>query len=121
MKNYVVETYERYKEEDRLTTNNARKIEFITTTRIFDELFDNKMKVLDCAAGTGAYSFYLANKGFDVTATDITPRHIDYINQRLKSKEYKMRTAVLDATDMSIFEDESFDVVLNMGPLSPNY
>ena len=30
--NYVVESYENYKEEDRLTTNNARKIEFITTT-----------------------------------------------------------------------------------------
>lgn len=27
-----------------------------------------------------------------------------------------MKTAILDATDMSIFEDESFDVVLNMGP-----
>ena len=27
-----------------------------------------------------------------------------------------METAVLDATDMGIFEDESFDVVLNMGP-----
>lgn len=27
-----------------------------------------------------------------------------------------METAVLDATDMSMFADESFDVVLNMGP-----
>ncbi|WP_312370675.1 hypothetical protein [Lachnoclostridium sp.] len=37
MKNIIVDCYENYKEEDRLTTNNARKIEFITTTRIFDE------------------------------------------------------------------------------------
>lgn len=27
-----------------------------------------------------------------------------------------VHTAVLDATDMSVFEDETFDVVLNMGP-----
>lgn len=27
-----------------------------------------------------------------------------------------MNTAILDATDMSMFEDNSFDVVLNMGP-----
>ena len=27
-----------------------------------------------------------------------------------------MHTAVLDATDMSMFADESFDVVFNMGP-----
>ena len=116
MKNYVVDTYENYKEENRLTTNNARKIEFITTTRVFDEMITSKCKILDCAAGTGIYAFWLADKGHDVTATDITPRHIDIINQNLATTNYSMRTAVLDATDMSLFEDETFDVVLNMGP-----
>jgi len=116
MKNYVVDSYENYKEENRLTTNNARKIEFITTTRIMDELISANSKILDCAAGTGVYAFYLADKGHEVTATDITPRHIEVINNTLKDKSYKMNTAVLDATDMSMFEDESFDVVLNMGP-----
>ena len=116
MKNYVVDTYENYKEENRLTTNNARKIEFITTTRVFDEMITSKCKILDCAAGTGIYAFWLADKGHDVTATDITPRYIDIINQNLATTNYSMRTAVLDATDMSLFEDETFDVVLNMGP-----
>ena len=113
--NYVVESYENYREEDRLTTNNARKIEFITTTRILNEILGENLKILDCAAGTGIYSFYLADRGYNVTATDITPRHIEIINNELKSKSYKMDTAVLDATDMSIFPDNSFDVVLNMG------
>ena len=81
-----------------------------------DEIIKAKSHILDCAAGTGIYSFYLASKGHQVTATDITPRHIDYINEQLKDKEYQMKTAVLDATDMSMFADESFDVVLNMGP-----
>lgn len=85
--NYVVESYENYKEENRLTTNNARRIEFITTTRILEEVISDKSKILDCAAGTGIYSFWLADKGHDVTATD-----------------------------MSCFADDSFDVVLNMGP-----
>lgn len=116
MKNHVIENYENYKEENRLTTNNARKIEFITTTRIMDELIPINSKILDCAAGTGVYAFELAEKGHEVMATDITPRHIEVINNTLKDKTYKMNTAVLDATDMSMFEDESFDVVLNMGP-----
>ena len=34
MKKYVVESYENYKEEDRLSTNNARRIEFLTTVRV---------------------------------------------------------------------------------------
>jgi len=114
--NDVVATYENYREEKRLTTNNARKIEFITTTRIFDEIFDKKLKILDCAAGTGIYAFYLAEKGHEVIASDITPRHISYINEQLKNKEYKIETSIQDATNLSKFESESFDVVLNMGP-----
>lgn len=116
MKNYVVESYENYKEENRLTTNNARRIEFITTTKILGEHIKSNSKILDCAAGTGIYAFWLADKGHDVTATDITPRHIDIINKKLAVTNYFMETAVLDATDMSVFDDETFDVVLNMGP-----
>ena len=101
--NYVVESYENYKEEDRLTTNNARKIEFITTTRVLDEVIDAESKILDCAAGTGVYAFWIADKEPDVTATYITPRHIDIINQTI-------------ATDMSCFEYDTFDFVLNMVP-----
>lgn len=115
-KNYVVDSYEKYREENRLTTNNARKIEFITTAKILDEYLDKKCKVLDCAAGTGIYAFYLADKGHEVTATDITPRHIDIINEEKAKRHFQIETAVLDATDMSVFEDNSFDVVLNMGP-----
>lgn len=40
MKNHVIESYENYCEEDRLSTNNARKIEFLTTIRIPDELLN---------------------------------------------------------------------------------
>ena len=85
--NYVVDSYENYKEENRLTTNNARKIEFVTTTRVLDEIIGTNSKILDCAAGTGIYAFWFADKGHDVTATD-----------------------------MSCFADDSFDIVLNMGP-----
>ena len=74
--NYVVDSYENYKEENRLTTNNARRIEFVTTTRVLDEIIGTNSKILDCAAGTGIYAFWFADKGHDVTATDITPRHI---------------------------------------------
>lgn len=115
--NYVVESYQNYKEENRLTTNNARKIEFITTARVLSEILPANGKVLDCAAGTGIYAFYFADKGYDVTALDITPRHIDIINEQLKDKDYNMITGVNDATNLSQFEDESFDIVLCMGPI----
>ena len=116
MSNEVINYYENYREEDRITTNNARRIEFLTTIKKFDDLLKGSLNILDCAAGTGAYAFYLADKGHKLTATDITPRHIKIINAQLESKPYSMKTKVLDATDMSCFQDEMFDVVLNMGP-----
>lgn len=91
--NYVVDSYENYKEENRLTTNNARRIEFVTTTRVLDEIIVTNSKILDCAAGTGIYAFWFADKGHDVTATDITPRHIDIINRTLTNKNYHMNTS----------------------------
>lgn len=117
MKNYVVDNYENYREEDRLTTNNARKIEFITTTRILNELLEKNMKVLDCAAGAGIYAFYLAERGYQVTATDITPRHVDIINSVLKEKDYHMQTAVLDATDDEYLDATLADKIIKTGIL----
>ncbi len=116
MKNYVVENYENYREEERLTSNQARKIEFLTTVRILEEHLKEGCKILDCAAGTGIYAFFFAKKGYEVTATDITPRHIKLINQELKKGEVSMQTAILDTVNLSVYKDETFDVVLNMGP-----
>ena len=47
MKQHIIESYENSLEETRLTTNNARRIEFLNTTRILDELLDGKKKILD--------------------------------------------------------------------------
>ena len=115
--NHVIESYQNYKEENRLTTRKARRIEFITSVRAMNELLPKNGKKLDCAAGTGIYSFYYANKGYEVTALDITPRHIDYIKCKLQDTDYNITADINDATDLSRFNDNSFDVVLCMGPM----
>ncbi|MDE6005745.1 MAG: class I SAM-dependent methyltransferase [Oscillospiraceae bacterium] len=115
--NEVVKYYENYREEDRLSTNNARKIELVTTIKMLDALIEKKSAILDCASGTGVYAFYFAEQGHQVTATDITPRHVAYMREKLKHKPYYINTQVLDATDMSCFSDETFDIVLNMGAM----
>ena len=40
MSEEVVNYYQNYREEDRITTNNARRIEFLTTIHKFDELLN---------------------------------------------------------------------------------
>lgn len=115
--NYVAESYEKYKEEDRLTTNNARKIEFLTTVRAFHEHFPETGKLLDCAAGAGIYSFYFDDRGYDATALDLTPRHIKLIGERIQATNSSMKAAVNDACNLSRYDDNTFDVVLCMGPI----
>jgi len=115
--NAVVDSYENYNEESRLTTDNARKVEFITTVRVIDGLLPQNAKILDCAAGTGIYSFYLAERGYDMTALDITPRHVELMKKELEGKPYAMDIALNDARYLGTFSDASFDAVLCMGPL----
>lgn len=112
----IIESYENYREEDRLTTNNARRVEFITSLRAIKEAIPSKAKILDVGAGTGVYAFELAKEGHDVTASDITPRHVEVMKQKAASCDFAIKVQQGDATNLSQFEDGSFDVVLCMGP-----
>ena len=112
---HVVKSYSDYREEDRFSTDNARKVEFLTSIRAVEENINPQANILDPAAGTGAYAFYLNDKGHSVTALDITPRHIELINENKGNRDIK--AFVNDARDLSMFEDNSFDAVLCMGPL----
>lgn len=117
--NEVVKFYDKYDEDSRLTTNNARKIEFTVTTTVLNQHIKNHNKILELGAGTGVYSFYYADKGQDVVATDITPKHVDIIKQKLSERKnnIKLATEVIDATNLCNYESESFDIVLCLGPM----
>ena len=101
-------------EKKRLKKDKYHSIEYLTTVRYFDMVLPKKGKVLDCCAGGGAYSFYLADRGYSVTATDLSPKNIEIIKANKKSSKLD-NVMQLNALDMSCFEDSSFDVVLCMG------
>ena len=91
-------------------------MEYLTTIRYFDRLFKPGSRVLDACAGTGRYSFYLAEKGHFVTACDLVEHNVNII--KLKPNADKLTDiAVCDVLDLSRFEDKYFDVVLCMGAL----
>lgn len=115
--NHIIETYANYKEEDRLESSKARRVEYLTTMKALKEVIPTHSKILDSAAGTGIYAFELAKAGHLVTALDLTPRHVDRMKEDLKNYEFDMAIGLNDATDLSAYADESFDVVLCMGPL----
>ncbi|MDF2791718.1 MAG: Methyltransferase type 11, partial [Neobacillus sp.] len=112
--------YESSDEDSRLTTDNARRIEFLLTTRVLDNYIKPNQNILELGAGTGVYSFYYAENMFNVVATDITPKHIAQINQKLIHKDspkLNLEAKIVDATNLMEFDSDSFDVVLCLGPM----
>lgn len=62
-------------------------------------------KVLDVGAGTGRLAVFLANRGADVTALDISGKMLEMI----KRKHKKIVTKIGDAENLP-FKDNSFDI-----------
>lgn len=114
----IVNFYNKYDEDVRLQSNNARRLEFVTTTTYLNKIMKPSDRILEVGAGTGVYSFYYAGRGHEVTATDITPKHVSIIEAKIKeSTPIRMNTRVADATDLCDFADETFDAVLCLGPM----
>ncbi|NLZ95600.1 MAG: class I SAM-dependent methyltransferase, partial [Bacteroidales bacterium] len=57
-----------------------------------------------------------ASKGYDVTAVELTDANIAAFQKKITS-DMKIDLRQGNALDLSMFSDESFDVVLLMGPL----
>ena len=116
MQNKIKIFYENYDEDGRLFRDKAHLPEYLTTIRYFDRLFPRNSRVLDACAGTGRYSFYLADRGHIVTACDLVEHNIDIIKSNPKAENLS-NILQCNVLDMPRFEDSSFDVVLCMGAM----
>lgn len=65
------------------------------------------------------YSFYYAKRGNEVVSTDITPKHVEIIKEKLSkvSNTIKLQAEVANVIDLKQYDSESFDVVLCLGPM----
>lgn len=116
--NSILKYYEEYDEDKRLFKSNVNKLEFITTIEKLNSIIKSGDKIIELGAGTGNYSFYYNDKGHEVVALDIVPKHVEIIEQKIKEKNSeKIKTYLGSAIDLSEFSDESFDVVLCLGPM----
>ncbi len=110
----VVAHYESSLEEDRLSAGLAA-LELLRTQELLRRhLPAPPAQVLDVGGGTGVHADWLLADGYGVHLLDITPRHVD---QALRvSGDRGLTAEVGDARRLS-FPDDSFDVVLVLGPL----
>ncbi|WP_158540682.1 class I SAM-dependent methyltransferase [Romboutsia weinsteinii] len=114
-KEQVNSYYKDYDEENRLIKDNSHSIEFITTTHYLNKYIDKESKILELGAATGRYSFYYSKNGCSVTAVELCDKHIEIMREKTTNNEIEIIHG--DALDLSEFSDDSFDVVLCLGPI----
>lgn len=112
----VQKTYELFNEDTRLNHSKAARVEFLTTVRYIEEYLKPGGKILDIGAGAGEYSLYFARKGYDVSALELSENNIKAFRKKISPEDH-IHLIQGNAMDLSCYEDDSFDVVLMLGPL----
>ena len=102
-------------EHERLARDRTNRLEEITTMRYLNMLIPTGATVLDACAAYGVYAFPLAESGYKVTAGDVVAHHVDALKEKQKTNPVLNEIYQGSVCDLSRFEDNSFDAVLNLG------
>lgn len=108
--------YNNYDEDSRLIKDNTHKLEFIISKEYINKYLRKNDKILEVGAGTGRYSIYYAEQGYNVTAIEYVKHNLDILKSKIKAN-MNIKTEQGDAIDLSRFKDEQFDITLVLGPL----
>ena len=113
----VVNFYTKVEEESRLDYGSSQ-LECDRTKELLRRFLPlPPASVVDVGGGAGAYSFWLAELGYQVHLVDLTPRLADVARARDARAAYRLASiAVGDARRLSC-EEASADAVLLLGPL----
>ena len=113
----IIKSYMEIDEEHRLQSTLARRVEFLTTVETLTPFLPNNPDILDVGCGTGIYAIYLAKQGAKVTAVDLVPAHIRRLKELVFQNSLSVSAYEGNATDLSKYSENSFDMVLCLGPL----
>src|SRR5574344_1784758 len=96
----IIKYYNKFNEDKRLNSKHGL-IEFKTTTLYIEDVLKkfNNPKIIDIGAGTGAYSIYLYNKGYDVTAVELVKHNL----KTLQSKNKNIKSYQGNAINLKMF------------------
>ncbi|MHC1604424.1 MAG: class I SAM-dependent methyltransferase [Candidatus Methanofastidiosia archaeon] len=93
-------------------------MEFNTTLFFIKKYLPQKCHILDAGGGPGRYTVTLAKMGYDVTLLDYTPELLEIAKKKIRDENVSDRVinvAECSVTDLSQFDDNSFDAVLCLG------
>ncbi|MDO5327055.1 MAG: class I SAM-dependent methyltransferase [Clostridia bacterium] len=115
-KQIISDFYSQANEDSRLQRSRHGQLEYAVTMHYIHRFAFPGANVLEVGAGTGRYSIALAKEGMHVTAVELAESNLAVLQE--KSKGIDQLTAIQgDATDLSRFGDQTFDMTLVLGPL----
>lgn len=110
--------YKGFNEKDRLTNDNSGRLEYEMAMRILNNYLPKQARILDLGGAAGVYSFPLADNGYEVYLADLSEDLINQAKEQNKNVPNKIKSCdVVNAIDLSIYNDNQFDIVLLFGPL----
>lgn len=112
---YLRDYYENYDEDSRLRSKHG-PVEFLTTMRYIEKYLSDNCRIIEIGAGTGRYSHALAQKGYRVDAVELIEHNIEIFKSKTQEGE-DISIVQGNATDLSNFEDNTYDVTLLLGPM----
>ncbi len=104
--------YNKFNENKRLDRRHGQ-VEFFTSMNYIHQYLTKNDKIVDIGAGSGKYSIALKNEGYDVTAVELLKTNIG----KIKNNDSSLKIIQADARDLSMFDDEEFDIVIMFGPM----
>ena len=114
----IANHYSNYKEDNRATSSRSNSLEFHYTKKLLNEYISLESSVIELGCGTGYYGMYYADKCAHYTGIDLSPANIAVFNEKIRKEGIEnVRAVVGNATALPEFSDNSYDVVLCLGPM----
>lgn len=114
--NHIIDFYTTHCNEEARLLSKHGQVEFLTTIRYVEKYLKENDRIIEIGAGTGRYSHYFAQKGFEVDAVELVEHNIEVFKSKTKPNE-KITVRQGNALDLSEFADNTYDVTLLLGPM----
>ncbi len=111
----LTDYYSNYEEDNRLRSQHGM-VEFLTTMRYVEKYLNPGIRILEIGAGTGRYSHALAQQGYRVDAVELIQHNIDIFKSKTEpGEDVTIRQG--NAKNLDMFQDDTFDITLLLGPM----
>jgi 2-polyprenyl-3-methyl-5-hydroxy-6-metoxy-1,4-benzoquinol methylase len=117
-KEKVIEAYSGGNEVNRALNVGQYGLEFHYTKKILDSCISSEMDIVEIGCGGGYYGIHYACRCRSYLGIDLSPVNIEVFKRQIAELRLdNVRAQIGDATDLADIPDDSFDVVLCLGPL----